>query len=54
MWVPVDSLPLDEMWDDAKYWLPDALTGAYVQATFVFAPDGRSVESSDHDAFEAN
>ncbi len=42
-WVPFDELPLESMWDDAKHWLPDALAGDYVEATFSFGPDNSSV-----------
>ena len=45
-WVPVINLPLDEMWDDAKYWLPGALTGARVSATFEFGEDLSTVVAS--------
>lgn len=45
-WFPLDALPLDRMWDDARHWLPTALSGEFVRATFSFAPDGRSVESA--------
>jgi 8-oxo-dGTP diphosphatase len=50
-WFPIDDLPLAEMWDDAKYWLPAALGGAFVSATFAFGLDGLTVESSDHESF---
>lgn len=50
-WFALSALPLEEMWDDAKYWLPRALTGAYTAATFVFGEDGFTVESSDHPSF---
>jgi hypothetical protein len=35
------------MWDDAKHWLPNALRGEYVVATFTFAEDGDTIESTD-------
>jgi 8-oxo-dGTP pyrophosphatase MutT (NUDIX family) len=35
-WFPFDQVPLDEMWDDDKYWLELALTGKKFRATFVF------------------
>lgn len=54
VWVAIDRLPLDQMWDDAKYWLPDALAGEFARATFSFGPDGRTVETSDHPRFPAN
>ena len=47
-WIPVAGLPLDAMWDDAKHWLPQALDGIKVRATFVFGPDALTVESSDY------
>lgn len=46
-WHPIDVIPLDEMWDDAKKWLPDALRGRHVVATFTFGADGESIESTD-------
>jgi 8-oxo-dGTP diphosphatase len=33
------------MWDDAKHWLPAALAGTFIRATFTFAADARSVET---------
>jgi 8-oxo-dGTP diphosphatase len=44
-WFGLDALPLERMWDDAKHWLPGALAGRFVRATFTFAADARSVES---------
>lgn len=38
-WYPVRSLPLEVMWDDAKYWMAAVLGGAHVQAEFTFADD---------------
>jgi 8-oxo-dGTP diphosphatase len=42
-WFPVDELPLESMWDDAKHWLPAALAGERIDATFSFGPDNSSV-----------
>lgn len=39
LWISVGSLPLDEMWGDAKYWVPDLLNGVPVVATFQFGSD---------------
>lgn len=50
-WMPVAELPLDAMWDDAQYWLPQALTGTSVRATFVFGPDALTVESSNYPGY---
>lgn len=45
-WFPLDRIPVDRMWDDAKYWLPQALSGEFVRATFTFGEDGATVQSS--------
>jgi 8-oxo-dGTP diphosphatase len=45
-WFAVDELPLDEMWDDARYWLPRVLAGERVQARFSFASDNQTVAES--------
>jgi ADP-ribose pyrophosphatase len=42
-WHPFDSLPLGEMWHDARWWLPDALSGRPVHRTFVFGDDLETV-----------
>ena len=42
-WFPVTRLPLDRMWDDAKYWLPRVLAGERVSATFSYAADCETV-----------
>jgi 8-oxo-dGTP diphosphatase len=50
-WTPTASIPLSEMWDDARFWLPAALDGRSVVATFVFGPDLSTVIDSDHPSF---
>lgn len=35
-WFPVCTLPLDQMWDDEQYWLPQALNGQTLVAEFTF------------------
>lgn len=47
-WFPLTDIPLDEMWDDAKYWLHEALSGRYVSAVFEFGADLATVSDSDH------
>jgi 8-oxo-dGTP diphosphatase len=42
-WFPVTALPLDRMWDDAKYWLPRILAGDRVRAIFTYANDCETV-----------
>ncbi len=44
-WFPVGELPLDRMWDDARLWLPRALSGSFVRAACVYAEDNSSVAS---------
>lgn len=38
-WFEVAAIPLDEMWDDARRWLPAVLAGGSVRRTFVFGAD---------------
>jgi 8-oxo-dGTP diphosphatase len=42
-WFGVDELPLDGMWDDARYWLPRVLAGHHVIAEVTFADDCETV-----------
>ena len=53
VWINTAEIDFDQMWDDARYWLPATLAGAAIRATFAFGPDGSTVESSDHPAFTA-
>ncbi|MFC5928997.1 8-oxo-dGTP diphosphatase [Cryobacterium melibiosiphilum] len=45
VWFDVATLPVDEMWDDARHWLPGVLAGTPVTETFTFAADLASVSS---------
>jgi 8-oxo-dGTP diphosphatase len=45
LWFDVATLPVDEMWDDARHWLPGVLNGVSVRATFTFGADLESVVS---------
>ncbi len=47
-WYPRDSIPTDRMWDDARFWLRHALAGEFVDATFEFGADLRTVVASDY------
>jgi len=38
-WFPLDLVPYDQMWDDARRWLPGVLAGASVRRSFVFGAD---------------
>ena len=43
-WFPIDGIPFDRMWADARLWLPRALTGDFVDATYSFRSDGSMVD----------
>jgi len=43
VWLPVEALPFDEMWDDARHWLPYVLDGQPVNAYCEYGPDNASV-----------
>jgi 8-oxo-dGTP diphosphatase len=48
-WFAVDGLPLDGMWDDARYWLPLVLAGRHVTAEVTFADDCETVSGIEPD-----
>ncbi|MES2092600.1 MAG: NUDIX domain-containing protein [Actinomycetota bacterium] len=50
-WHPVADIPTQRMWDDARFWVRDALAGRFVTATFEFGEDLCTVSASDHPAF---
>ncbi|QNE46768.1 NUDIX domain-containing protein [Glaciihabitans sp. INWT7] len=50
-WFPVADISTGRMWDDARFWVHDALAGRFVKATFEFGADLRTVSASDHPAF---
>ena len=35
-WHPKDSLPFDSMWPDDPFWLPNVLSGKFVEGLFLF------------------
>lgn len=43
-WFDFNELPLDKMWDDARYWLPLVLEGNQINGKFVFDEDLKVVE----------
>lgn len=43
VWFDIDTLPVDDMWDDARHWLPDVLNGIPAHATFTFGADLKTV-----------
>ena len=53
-WHPVDALPLERMWDDARHWLPEALAGNYVVRSFTFGADLSAVDAGHRGAATAS
>ena len=52
-WFPVTELPLDRMWDDARYWLPRVLAGERIRAVFTYADDCENVLEASLDLFRS-
>jgi 8-oxo-dGTP diphosphatase len=44
-WHDLAALPLDDMWDDARRWLPQVLVGGQIAATYTFGADLATVEA---------
>lgn len=42
-WHPVAELPLEQMWDDARLWLPRALAGGLIRAECAYGADNQTV-----------
>lgn len=49
-WFALDAVPYDEMWSDARHWLPNALAGEFVRKSFIFGADLSSAVASDDPA----
>jgi len=45
IWVSINNLPLNRMWQDARHWLPVMLEGKRIQGTFIFNDDNESLAS---------
>ena len=45
LWFRIEEIPFDEMWEDDRYWLPEALAGRAFEAWFVF--DGEQMLSKE-------
>ena len=43
-WYRLQDIPWEHMWDDAKLWLPQVLSGEFIEATFTIGPDDRVVD----------
>lgn len=46
-WFPVDTLPVERMWQDADHWLPVVLEGGTVRVVVTMDADNESVASSE-------
>ncbi len=42
-WFPVDAIPYKEMWPDDIFWLPRALDGNKIEASFTFGEDDKII-----------
>ncbi len=42
-WFEIGSIPLDEMWEDDRIWLPGILLGESVKRRFVFDGEGKLI-----------
>lgn len=45
-WFTLDALPLERMWDDARYWVARVLAGERLRIDIVFGDDCRTVEAA--------
>ena len=43
LWVKIDDIPYEKMWEDDKLWLPPAMSGKYIKGRFIF--DGEKMIS---------
>ncbi|MBN1617721.1 NUDIX domain-containing protein [Candidatus Dojkabacteria bacterium] len=41
---PIRKLPVEKMWEDNKYWLPDLLAGKILKAKFLYNNDGKTLD----------
>ena len=46
VWVPVEAIPYQDMWDDCRYWLAHILDGRPVKARFTFKADNDTVDEA--------
>lgn len=47
-WHPVDALPFDRMWEDAKHWLPTVLAGGTINTKIILNDDCETVFHVEH------
>ena len=46
-WFATNAIPYDTMWADDRHWLPLALQGRRVNATFTFKEDNETVDAAE-------
>jgi 8-oxo-dGTP diphosphatase len=44
MWFALDKVPWERMWPDAKYWLPQILTGIKVETAYLYDENSEIIE----------
>ena len=42
-WFDIAQIPLEQMWDDSRYWLPHLLAGDRIKAVFTLNQDNETV-----------
>ena len=42
-WFEINDIPYHKMWQDARYWLPQVISGESIQGEFTFAEDNESL-----------
>jgi len=47
LWIRLDQLPVEQMWQDSEMWLPQLAAGQRFTATIVLAADNVTVRSID-------
>lgn len=43
VWHPINKLPLDLMWDDNQYWVPEVLAKEPIDAIYLYGPDHKVI-----------
>ncbi len=43
-WFDIGKIPLEQMWDDSRYWLPHILAGERIDAVFILNQDNETVK----------